>query len=71
MSTIKPSFAISGEEISIIEHTKYLGVQVDQYMNWENHINHVKKISRALGMIRHAKNFLPFNHPADLVQKYS
>ena len=58
--TIKPSFAISGEEISIIEHTKYLGVQVDQYMNWENHINHViKKISRALGMIRHAKNFLP------------
>ena len=41
--TIKPSFAISGEEISIIEHTKYLGVQVDQYMNWENHINHVIK----------------------------
>ena len=39
--TIKPSFAISGEEISIIEHTKYLGVQVDQYMNWEKHINHV------------------------------
>ena len=33
---------------------------MDQYMNWENHINHViKKISRALGMIRNAKNFLP------------
>ena len=31
--TIKPSFAISGEEISIIEDTKYLGVQVDEYMN--------------------------------------
>ena len=45
---IKPSFTISGEEISIIEHTKYLGVQVDQYMNWENDINHViKKISLA------------------------
>ena len=58
--TIKPSFAIRGAEISIIEHTKYLGVQVDQYMNWENHINHViKKISRALGMIRLAKNFFP------------
>ena len=29
-------------------------------MNWENHINHViKKISRSLGMIRCAKNFLP------------
>ena len=56
---IKPSFAISGEEISIIEYTKYLGVQVDQYMKWENHANHViKKISRALSMIRFAKNFL-------------
>ena len=54
----KPSFAISDEDISITEHTKYLGVQVDQYMNWENHINHViTKISRSLGMIRHAKTF--------------
>ena len=57
---IEPSFAISGKKISIIEHTKYLGLQVDQYMNWGNHINHViKKISRALGMIQFAKNFLP------------
>ena len=33
---------------------------MDQYKNWENHINHViKKISRALGMIRLVKNFLP------------
>ena len=58
--TIEPSFAISGEDISIIEHTKYLGLQVDQHMNWENHTNHViKKISRALNMIQLAKNFLP------------
>ena len=56
--TIKQSFAISAEEILLIEHTNYLGVQVDQYMNWENHINHViKKISRALSMIRLAKTF--------------
>ena len=58
--TIKPSFGIRGGEISILEHTKYFGVQVDQYMNWENRINHViKKISRALGMIRQTKTFLP------------
>ena len=56
--TIKPSFARSGEEISIIEHTKYLGVQVDQYINWENHMNHLrKKISKALSMMRLAKTF--------------
>ena len=40
--TIKPSFVICGEETLIIEHTKYLGFQVDQYMNWE-YINHVMK----------------------------
>ena len=33
---------------------------MDQYMNWENHRNPViKKMSRALGMIRLAKDFLP------------
>ena len=68
--TIKPSFAISGEEISIIEHTKYLGVQMDQYMNRENHINHViKKISRALGMNRLAKNFLPLTTQQTLYKR--
>ena len=65
--TIKPSFAISGEEISIIEHTKYLGVQLDQYMNWENHINHFKGLRYDLTH----KKLSPFNHLTDLVQKYS
>ena len=70
--TIKPSFAISCEEISIIEYTKYVVEQVDQYMNWENRINHViKKISRALGMSRLAKKLFPFSRLADLAQKYS
>ena len=33
---------------------------MDQYMNWENRIDHViKKISRALGVIRLAQNVLP------------
>ena len=43
--TIRPSFAISGKEILMIECTKYLGVQMDRYMSWENYITHVTKKS--------------------------
>ena len=50
----------------MIEHTKYLGVHVDydvdQYLSWDVHIADViKKISRALVMIRHAKQYLPLS----------
>ena len=58
--TIKPSFAISGEEISIIEHTEYLGVQVDQYMNWEKSYKSCdKKDFKGLRYDSTCKNFLP------------
>ena len=59
-SATKPSLVIRDEEISMIEHTKYLGVHVDQYLSWDVHIAElIKKISSALGMIRHAKQYLP------------
>ena len=61
-SAMKPSFVIRDEDILMIEHTKYLGVHVDQYLNWDVHIAEViEKKSRALGMIRHAKQYLPVN----------
>ena len=61
-SAMKPSLVIRDEDISMIEHTKYLGVHVDQYLSWDVHIAEViKKISRALGMIRHRKQYLPLS----------
>ena len=61
-SAMKPSLAIRDEDISMMEHTKYFGVHADQYLNWDVHIAEViKKISRALGMIRHAKQYLPLS----------
>ena len=59
---MKSSLVIGDKDISMIEHTKYLGVHVDQYLSWDIHIAEViKKISRALGMIRHAKQYLPLS----------
>ena len=56
----KPSLHIGDEAISIITSTKYLGVQVDQFLNWDEHLVTVtKKVSRGLGMLRYAKRYLP------------
>ena len=56
----KPSLHIGDEAISIITSTKYLGVQVDQFLNWDEHlVTMTKKVSRGLGMPRYAKRYLP------------
>ena len=56
----KPSLHIGDEAISIITSTKYLGVQVDQFLNWDEHLVTItKKVSRSLGMLRYAKRYLP------------
>ena len=56
----KPFLHIGDEAISIITSTKYLGVQVDQFLNWDEHlVTIIKKVSRGLGMLRYAKRYLP------------
>ena len=52
----------------MITDTKYLGVQIDDKLQWDRHIEHVKaKALRALGLIKHAKKFLPLG---DLQKMY-
>ena len=56
----KPSFEIGDQKINMITDTKYLGVQIDDKLQWDRHTEHVKaKALRALGLIKHAKKFLP------------
>ena len=44
----------------MIKKTKYLGVYVEQHLSWDVQIaNIVKKISKALGMLRYSKQCLP------------
>ena len=64
----KPSFEIGDQKINMITDSKYLGVQIDDKLQWDRHIEHVKaKALRALGLIKHAKKFLPFG---DLQKMY-
>ena len=53
-------FKIRDNELKIIQKTKYLGVQIDNSLNWKEHIKTVStKVSRAIGLLKHAKTFVP------------
>ena len=50
---------IRDNDLEIIQKTKYLGVQIDNSLNWKDHIKTVStKVSRAIGLLKHAKTFL-------------
>ena len=40
-----PSFKVGGEEIDLINETKYLGVVIDNCLTWESHISALQKRS--------------------------
>ena len=55
----QPSFFINGKQIETVERTKYLGVQLDCRLVWDEHIKGMRnKVSRALGFLKYAKKFL-------------
>ena len=63
-----PSFKVGGEEIDLINETKYLGVVIDNCLTCESHISALqKKISRAIGLLNYARNFV---QPSTLINLY-
>jgi exonuclease III len=46
--------------IQRVPHTKFLGIILDQHLNWQPHINLVRnKIAKSVGIINRLKNTLP------------
>ena len=59
-ATEKLHLKIRGSDLDVVNKTKYLGVQVDNSLDWKEHIKTVStKVSRAIGFLKHAKNILP------------
>ena len=47
-------------DIEIRSKAKYLGVQIDDNLNWKEHIRAVStKVSRAVGFLKYSKQYLP------------
>ena len=46
------SLKLNNELLQCVEHTKFLGIIIDQHLTWKNHINYVtKKITRTTGVL--------------------
>ena len=53
-------FEIHGSELDVVTKTRYLGIQVDNCLDWKKPIKVISsKISRAIGFLKYAKNILP------------
>ena len=52
---------IEGHKIDEVQNTKFLGVYLDNKINWKRHIDYIAgKVSRAIGMITKARKFLTY-----------
>ena len=50
-----------------VKETKYLGLQIDRHLTWKKHVDAIsRKISHALGILKHAKQFLQQNNLKNL-----
>ena len=53
---------IRNDELDVVLKTKYLWVQIDNKLDWKEHNKTVSsKVSRAIGVLKHAKSFLREN----------
>ena len=53
------NLSIDGESICEVQKTKFLGVIIDKKLTWKEHIAFIAgKISRGMGMVIKARNFL-------------
>ena len=57
---LKLSLKIRDHELEVVDTTKYLGLQIDNSLDWKYHVSVLSsKVSKAVGFLKHAKSILP------------
>ena len=57
---LKISLKIKDHELEVVDTTKYLGLQIDNSLDWKHHISVLSsKVSKATGFLKYAKSNLP------------
>ena len=52
-----PKLTIDGTSIEFVNSFNYLGITIDKYLNWQDHINSIaNKIYKYLGILNKLKN---------------
>ena len=70
----KYELLINSEPVKNVEYTKFLGVWIDNSLNWQNHLTKLyTKLKQGIGMLRQANKFLDLSTKKILyyVQFYS
>ena len=50
---------LNGNKVEQISHTQFLGIVIDEYLNWEEHIKQISaKVSKSIGVLWKLKLFL-------------
>ena len=53
---------INGTELEVVSKIKYVGILLDNSLDWKGQVQAVSlKVSRGLGILKHANKFLPFS----------
>ena len=54
------SLKLYNEKIKRVSKTKFLGVVIDEKLNWNSHLNHLEnKLKMSIVMIKRIKKFIP------------
>ena len=57
---IQPNIQINGSNIEFVENFVFLGITINNKLNWNSHINKVtNKISKTVGILNKLRSFLP------------
>ena len=57
---IQPNIKIYGSNIEFVENFIFLGITINNKLNWNSHINKVtNKISKTVGILNKLRSFLP------------
>ena len=66
---IKQDIIINNIKIAMVDKTKFLGVIIDEFLTFQQHVNHIKgKVARGIGILYKTKKFL---HTKTLTQLYN
>ena len=62
------SISIEGCKLDTVTHTKFLGIILNNELNWKHHLTHISnKLSKSIGILKRAK---PFLNTKTLLQLY-
>ena len=53
---------IDGKKLYLTNKVKYLGIYLDQYLNWDTHINELSlKLARSTGILSKIRYYVPYH----------